>query len=83
MFIILLSLIAYVMAVGEYIPQLDTNGVLLPKQCWGSTGTCWCIYGPNAYKQTRGELICPPSKVVSHHRQKDHHNSFENPSDST
>ena len=82
MIFIFLYLIAYAMAVGEYIPQLDVNGTLLPKQCWGSTGTCWCIYGPNAYNETRGELNCPPENltVVS---QKDHHNSFENLSDST
>ena len=30
--------------IGEYVPQRDENGVLLSKQCWGSTGTCWCQY---------------------------------------
>ena len=30
--------------IGEYVPQRDENGVLLAKQCWGSTGTCWCQY---------------------------------------
>tara|TARA_A100001015_G_scaffold244969_1_gene280749 strand:+ start:2533 stop:2697 length:165 start_codon:yes stop_codon:yes gene_type:complete len=30
--------------IGEYIPQKDINGKLLPRQCWGSTGTCWCEF---------------------------------------
>ena len=35
MIIIFLYLIAYAMAVGEYIPQLDVNGTLLPKTMLG------------------------------------------------
>lgn len=30
--------------IGEYTPQRDASGKLLPKQCWGSTGLCWCEY---------------------------------------
>lgn len=30
--------------IGEYVPQRDANGALSSKQCWGSTGTCWCQY---------------------------------------
>jgi len=29
--------------VGEYMAQRDSLGNLLPKQCHGSTGFCWCI----------------------------------------
>jgi len=30
-------------AVGQYTPQKDGQGRLLPKQCYGSTGFCWCV----------------------------------------
>lgn len=36
--------------VGSYVPQFDSNGKLLPKQCHGSSGYCWCI-GPNGEKK--------------------------------
>ena len=65
-YFLFLSLLIYINAIGEYIPQLDINGTLKPKQCWGSTGTCWCIYGPNAYNETKGELNCPPEPVIVH-----------------
>lgn len=29
--------------IGSYCPQCDRNGDFLPKQCWGSTGYCWCV----------------------------------------
>jgi hypothetical protein len=29
--------------VGAYVPQRDSSGKLLPKQCHGSTGFCWCV----------------------------------------
>lgn len=25
------------------LPQMDENGKLLPTQCHGSTGYCWCV----------------------------------------
>ncbi|XP_034032636.1 thyroglobulin-like isoform X8 [Thalassophryne amazonica] len=28
---------------GAYIPQCDQDGTYLPKQCWASTGYCWCV----------------------------------------
>ena len=31
---------------GKYIPQYDASGQLLPRQCWASTGTCWCVSDP-------------------------------------
>ncbi len=58
--IIILTLMICANSVGEYIVQYDENGKTLPKQCWGSTGTCWCIYGTSAYKPVRGDLECPP-----------------------
>lgn len=29
--------------IGMKIPQCDESGYYLPMQCWGSTGTCWCV----------------------------------------
>ncbi|XP_026225559.1 ladderlectin [Anabas testudineus] len=28
---------------GAFCPQCDADGYFLPKQCWGSTGYCWCV----------------------------------------
>ncbi|XP_058852067.1 HLA class II histocompatibility antigen gamma chain-like [Acipenser ruthenus] len=28
---------------GVYRPQCDEEGNYLPKQCWSSTGYCWCV----------------------------------------
>ncbi|XP_041727854.1 equistatin-like [Coregonus clupeaformis] len=28
---------------GAYIPTCDYQGQYTPKQCWGSTGSCWCV----------------------------------------
>lgn len=41
---ILILYFAVASLIGEYVPQTDENGALIPKQCWGSTGTCWCQY---------------------------------------
>lgn len=38
-------LLLFLFIVGQFNPQRDSSGRLLKKQCWGSTGTCWCIYG--------------------------------------
>lgn len=29
--------------IGSYRPQCTDSGAWAPKQCWGSTGTCWCV----------------------------------------
>lgn len=31
------------MMVGMYIPQCKDDGSYHEKQCWGSTGQCWCV----------------------------------------
>ena len=46
--------------VGQYVPQRDANGELLPTQCSGSTGMCWCTYnkGIKMFRLTQG-VSCP------------------------
>ncbi len=69
---LLLIWIVYVNAVGEYIPQRDSNGKLLPKQCHGSTGFCWCINEKGERFDVSGPgiplecpvLLHPPSSAV-------------------
>lgn len=29
--------------IGSYCPQCDARGHFLPRQCWPSTGYCWCV----------------------------------------
>ncbi|XP_066524537.1 CD74 molecule, major histocompatibility complex, class II invariant chain a [Hoplias malabaricus] len=46
---------------GVYKPQCDEQGNYLPKQCWHSTGYCWCVDKEGkAIKgtETRGPLHC-------------------------
>uniref|UniRef100_A0A3Q1JN64 Thyroglobulin type-1 domain-containing protein n=1 Tax=Anabas testudineus TaxID=64144 RepID=A0A3Q1JN64_ANATE len=31
------------MYTGTFCPQCDANGNFLPRQCWASTGYCWCV----------------------------------------
>jgi hypothetical protein len=54
--------ITYVISIGEYIPQYK-DGSLLPKQCWGSTGTCWCIHGDKTPFKSTIDHICPDSPL--------------------
>lgn len=69
---LLLIWIVYVSAVGEYIPQRDSNGKLLSKQCHGSTGFCWCINEKGERFNVSGPgvplecpiLLNPPSSTV-------------------
>lgn len=46
---------------GFYKPQCDEEGNYKPKQCWHSTGYCWCV-DKNGKElpdtRTRGELEC-------------------------
>ena len=37
-------LLVLLFVVGKYVPQKDTSGNLLPRQCWGSVNLCWCEY---------------------------------------
>ena len=37
--------------IGAYVPQCDEDGFYSAKQCWGSTGTCWCA------DRTTGEKV--------------------------
>lgn len=39
--------------IGSYKPQCNPDGTWIPKQCWASTGTCWCV-------DTDGEIISEP-----------------------
>lgn len=46
--------------IGEYVPQLDDSGNLLPMQCHGSTGYCWCAYAKSIRQFRANEgIICP------------------------
>uniref|UniRef100_A0A669DIP4 Thyroglobulin type-1 domain-containing protein n=1 Tax=Oreochromis niloticus TaxID=8128 RepID=A0A669DIP4_ORENI len=29
--------------IGSFCPMCDGDGNFLPRQCWGSTGYCWCV----------------------------------------
>lgn len=29
--------------IGAYVPQCDEDGYYTLKQCWASTGSCWCV----------------------------------------
>lgn len=49
--------------VGRYRPQKDPTGNLLPKQCHGSTGFCWCLSKDGLRTNMTGPgipLECPP-----------------------
>lgn len=41
------------------LPQMDKNGKLLPKQCHGSSGYCWCV-GPKGEKNN----MTPPGQLL-------------------
>ncbi|EPB87540.1 hypothetical protein HMPREF1544_05631 [Mucor circinelloides 1006PhL] len=29
--------------IGHFVPQCEPNGSYSPRQCWGSTGSCFCV----------------------------------------
>ena len=29
--------------IGAFVPKCKENGEFEEKQCWGSTGYCWCV----------------------------------------
>uniref|UniRef100_A0A8V0YKP1 CD74 molecule n=1 Tax=Gallus gallus TaxID=9031 RepID=A0A8V0YKP1_CHICK len=46
---------------GRFRPECDENGDYLPKQCYASTGYCWCCYKNGTRIEgtaTRGQLDC-------------------------
>uniref|UniRef100_A0A8C8H3K7 Thyroglobulin type-1 domain-containing protein n=1 Tax=Oncorhynchus tshawytscha TaxID=74940 RepID=A0A8C8H3K7_ONCTS len=43
--------------IGGFIPTCDYNGQYTPQQCWGSTGSCWCV---NSYGQKIPGTETPP-----------------------
>ncbi|XP_056419078.1 equistatin-like [Hyla sarda] len=47
--------------IGRYVPQCDAQGNYTPKQCWSSTGRCWCVdaNGGRTTVPTIGSLNCP------------------------
>ena len=50
--------------IGEYVPQRDNNGELLPKQCWGSTGYCWCEFTEEKKRFRNAiEIECPKKSI--------------------
>lgn len=34
---------SYSFAIGVYSPQCNPDHTWKKKQCWASTGTCWCV----------------------------------------
>ncbi|XP_072001682.1 HLA class II histocompatibility antigen gamma chain isoform X3 [Engystomops pustulosus] len=51
---------------GAFKPQCDDDGNYKSKQCWRSTGFCWCVYKNGTEVQrtrTRAPLDCSSSKV--------------------
>lgn len=53
-------LLVLFLLIGEYVPQRDASGKLLPKQCWGSTGLCWCEYtNQKEYFRNSDSRKCP------------------------
>lgn len=50
--------------VGAFIPQCKDSGEFEEKQCWGSTGYCWCVDENGSEIQgtkTRGDPKCKSS----------------------
>ncbi|KAG8579508.1 hypothetical protein GDO81_010918 [Engystomops pustulosus] len=51
---------------GAFKPQCDEDGNYKSKQCWRSTGFCWCVYKNGTEVEstrTRAPLDCSSSKV--------------------
>ena len=63
--ILLFTFIVSVFSFGEYIPQKDKFGQLLPKQCWGSTGLCWCVYEEEKRYFREENKICIDKRKIS------------------
>jgi len=54
--------------IGSYRPQCEDDGTWVPKQCWGSVGTCWCVdvEGNRVTEQTVSPLDCPTAAIDDH-----------------
>uniref|UniRef100_A0A1V1WBF6 Putative venom protein n=1 Tax=Superstitionia donensis TaxID=311983 RepID=A0A1V1WBF6_9SCOR len=46
--------------IGAFIPRCKKNGKYEKKQCWASTGTCWCVDedGKKTSDPTRDDIDC-------------------------
>jgi hypothetical protein len=55
--------------IGSYRPQCDENGAWRSKQCWASTGACWCVdsEGERISKDTAPGVPLDCSTVASEH----------------
>lgn len=54
--------------VGAFVPECDADGSFKPKQCWGSTGYCWCVnkHGTEVPgTKVRGQPDCSKKGVLS------------------
>lgn len=61
---LLIFLFSILALVGEFVPQRDASGNLLSRQCWGSTGTCWCAYDKSIQPFRLSDGVeCPEKKV--------------------
>lgn len=57
---------------GKFVPQCTASGKYQPKQCYGSTGYCWCV-DPETGKELpgtrvapgRGEVTCTPAAFAT------------------
>lgn len=58
--------------IGEYVPQVDELNNLLPRQCWASTGTCWCAFAAEKkYFRLSDHVDCPNDPhAEKHHLRK-------------
>ena len=50
--------------VGHYTPQCAADGSYLAKQCWGSTGQCWCVDTLTGEKNNMSLSTCSPVTTV-------------------
>jgi len=53
---------------GKYVPQCTEYGFFAPKQCYGSTGRCWCV-NPDTGKEIKGSSTFrtgPPECTICH-----------------
>lgn len=51
--------------VGRFIPQCEQDGAYSQTQCWGSTGSCWCVDNEGVEvtgTRVRGKPSCPSGR---------------------
>lgn len=57
--------VAMPIRLGAFIPRCKDSGEFEEKQCWPSTGYCWCADKDGTEipgTKTRGELECPSNE---------------------